>query len=499
MRGLLLSIQYASIVGLFVESWIIFRRRINPLLAYLFLSCAATLINNVGYLFELLSTTQESYIISLKFSYAGRTWITLFLFFFTFDLCKIRIPRLLKNFLVTAHIAIYASVLTFQSHSLYYTWFRFSTDRIFPQLLHGNGIAHHFYITLQTLYIVIGFILLFKAWSKERNSKTKKRLATVIISLLIECSFYTIQMLKLLEITRDYEVTMLGYAIGIIVMFVALFRYDLLGAKEIARDFMIDRISEGIIAVDIDGSIQYFNKPALKMYPQIERDPEEVIAIIRGAIFEGSNLTVGNRIYTAEENDLQRNNKSVGKLYVLVDSTEHYERFNKEKTILQRKLRLDPLTGLYNRNGMEHFSKRLYSEALQNEKALFLCICDMNGLKRINDNFGHKEGDRAIRELSEIIKSSLLEGDMAFRIGGDEFLVLGLRDGESDAVADFRARAEDAIKTKNQALSLAYKVDMSYGPLARKITGRPNEFSDLLKESDTLMYEMKKKRDEYIR
>ena len=52
-------------------------------------------------------------------------------------------------------------------------------------------------------------------------------------------------------------------------------------------------------------------------------------------------------------------NKVFGKLYVLIDATEHYERFKKEKNILQRELRIDPMTGLYNRTGMEYFSEKL--------------------------------------------------------------------------------------------------------------------------------------------
>lgn len=499
MRSVLLAVQYASIIGLFIESLVIFRRLKSSPLSYLFLSCLAILLNNIGYLFQLLSTTQESYITALALSYAGRTWITLFLFFFTTELCQVKIPQFIKTLLVSIHIGIYLSVMTLQKHTLYYTWYRFSTDRIFPRLIHGDGIVHHIYMALQALYIIIGFTFLFAAWKKEKAGATKKRLMTIIVSFLIEFVFFFIQTFKLVSIAWDYEVTIIGYVIGIVVMFVALFRYDLLGAKEIARDFMIDRLSEGIIAVDTDGKIQYYNVPAKNMFPEIESNSEDVILKIRGAIFQGKSINANDRIYTAEANALTRNNKNFGTLYVLIDSTEHYERFRKEKKILQRELRVDPLTGLYNRNGMEHFSERLYKEAYENGKALFVCICDMNGLKYINDNFGHEEGDLAIRKLAQIIKETLSDGDLAFRIGGDEFLILGLRGDGANSVEDFRAKTENLISAFNKALDLPYKVDMSYGPLVQKITGAPNEFSDMMKKSDTLMYEMKKNRDQHKR
>lgn len=499
MRSVLLAVQYASIIGLFIESWIIFRRLNNSLLAYLFLSCLAILINNLGYLFQLLSTTQESYITALKFSYAGRTWVTFFLFLFTIDFCKIKLSATVKSLLVFAHIGIYFAILTVTKNNLYYTWTAFDASGIFPILRHGNGVIHHLYMALQSLYIVVGFFWLFSSLLKEKSLAAKKRLMAVIMAFLIECIFFVIKMLKLIPLVSFYDVTIFGYVAGIVFMFIAFFRYDLLGAKEIAREFMIDRLSEGIIAVDTSGNIQYCNKPAREMFPDMAIESEKTLLAIQGAVANGSSLTVRDRIYTAEENDLIHGDKVFGKLYVLIDATEHYERFKKEKRILQRELRIDPMTGLYNRTGMEHFSKKLYDEALEGGKALFICVCDMNGLKYINDNFGHEEGDRAIRTLSQILKNSADKNDMAFRIGGDEFLLLGLRDAENLSTESFRERVEEVTRLSNQSLNLPYKIDMSYGPLTKKIEGKSNEMSDLMRQSDNMMYEMKKNRDAHIR
>ena len=499
MRGVLLAIQYASIVGLFIESWIIFRRLNNSLLSYLFLSCLAILVNNIGYLFQILSTTQETYVTALKFSYTGRTWITFFLFLFTMDLCKVKLSNIIKSLLVFAHIGIYFAILTATKNSLYYTWTNFDTSGIFPILRHGNGVIHHFYMALQVLYIVVGFSWLFSALLKEKNLAGKKRLLTVIMAFLIECIFFAIKMLKLIPLVNFFDVTIFGYVGSIIFMFIAFFRYDHLGAKEIARDFMIDRLSEGIIAVDARGNIQYCNKPAKEMFPNIDSESEKAILAIQDAVSNGGSISVHNRIYTAEENDLIRDNKFFGKLYVLIDATEHYERFKKEKNILQRELRIDPMTGLYNRTGMEYFSEKLYKEAVESGAALFVCICDMNGLKYINDNFGHEEGDRAIRMLSQILKNSADKNDIAFRIGGDEFLLLGLRSAESLSTDTFGERVEEVIRVSNQSLNLPYRIDMSYGPLIKKIEGKPNELSDLMRQSDNLMYEMKKNRDKRMR
>jgi len=499
VRSVLLAVQYASIFGLLLEIWVIFRRLKNTLLPYLFLSCFAILINNVGYLFQLLSTMEESYITALKFSYCGRTWITLSLFLFTVEFCKIKLPQAVKILMVAANIGIFVSVLTLQQNNLYYTWRKFSADGLFPKLLHGTGIVYKFYMALQVIYIVVGFSMLFRAWGKEKNAATKKRLMAVIVAFLIECVFFAIKMLNLVPLVDDYDVTVFGYVISIVFMFIAFFRYDLLGAKEIAKDYMLDRLPEAIIAVDADGNLQYCNRTALEICPDLESDCQAFLRQLQDAISKGDNITINKRIYAPEENNLLKGRENLGKLYSLIDATERYESFNKEKKILQKELRLDPMTGLYNRAGMEYFSEKLLTEAKQKNLSLFLCICDMNGLKYINDNFGHEEGDRALKILSQIIKDTLEEEDMAFRIGGDEFLILGLRSSPFRVLDIFCAKIESAKKARNQATGLPYKIDLSYGPLLKKIQGTANELSDMMRQSDTLMYEMKKTRDKHIR
>ena len=72
MYQLILTIQCASIVVLFAESWVVFKNWKGMLHAYLFLGCTTTLVNNVGYLFELLARSEDAYFTALCLSYLGR-------------------------------------------------------------------------------------------------------------------------------------------------------------------------------------------------------------------------------------------------------------------------------------------------------------------------------------------------------------------------------------------------------------------------------------------
>ena len=146
----------------------------------------------------------------------------------------------------------------------------------------------------------------------------------VIFAVIAESAFYVVQISGIFaEITQVYDITMIGYSIGTIFMFVAIFRCDLLGTSEIAREFMIDRLSEGIVAVDNDGVVQYFNEPAKRLYPELKmlsgKIPSEVINAVRGS----ENITLDEHIYKVDQNPLIRGGESFGILYALVDETEH--------------------------------------------------------------------------------------------------------------------------------------------------------------------------------
>ena len=496
MYEFLIAIQYIGIAGLFIESWLILKSWKDSLRAYLFFACVATLINNLGYLLELKAKSMDAYITALQLSYAGRIWICFALFLFVFELSSIKIPGILVNTLVFIHVGIYATILTLKRHNLYYSDIDFTMIGQFPVFIHKDGIVHNIFFLIQGILIVLGMTVLIISYTKEHKKVARKRLLMVIIAFVIECFFFILQ---IFNPSNLYDFTMIGSVLGTVFMFISIFRYNLLGTKDIARDFMVDRLSEGVIAIDNEGDIQYYNEPAGELFPRIDEDPATVIDSLKGAILHGSTISINDRIFTPEENDLLYKGESFGKLYVLIDATEHYDRLKKEKKMLRKELLTDPLTGFYNRKGMLHYSEKLYREILESHKTLFLCVADMNGLKYINDTFGHEQGDKAIAELAGIIRESLAEGDMAFRTGGDEFLIMGGREAPRDHIKDYEEKTKELIKRHNEETDLPYRIDMSYGPIVAELTGEEGELDKLINLSDSKMYEMKKSRDSYRR
>ncbi len=102
-------------------------------------------------------------------------------------------------------------------------------------------------------------------------------------------------------------------------------------------------------------------------------------------------------------------------LYIIVN--ELLRKYNK-------KLDTDYLTKLYNRRHYDYYLKKLIHEARNTDKIFSLMIIDIDNFKDINDNLGHLIGDKVLRSVADIIKSSIRNIDVCFRFGGDEFAVL---------------------------------------------------------------------------
>jgi len=85
---------------------------------------------------------------------------------------------------------------------------------------------------------------------------------------------------------------------------------------------------------------------------------------------------------------------------------------------------LDQLTGLYNRRSGEQRLAEEINRASRHERILTVVLLDLDGLKKINDEFGHAAGDSVLKAFAEHIQRAIRGSDLAVRLGGDEFMVL---------------------------------------------------------------------------
>ena len=331
MHDVLLITIIISIFAMLVEGFIVFKNLKNKLHAYLFLNCIVMLINNTGYLLELLSKTEDEYIAALKFSYAGRVWIVFSLFMFTIEFCHIKISKIIIRAFILFNVFVYILVFTLQEHGLYYSKSWFDKDGLFPVLLHRNGIIHQVYMFSQAAVIAVVFYWLFKSLQGHKGKIARHRTMIIIAGFLVEAVLFICQITHAFFVTYFFDISVFGNVAVTVSMFIAIFRYNLLGIIDMAREYIVDRLSEGVIALDPDGRLQYYNEHVKEIYPEITRNPDSVVDRLKEAIVNGDTLEIGDRYYSPEEKELYADGEIIGKLYALVDTTVTKQREYKLK------------------------------------------------------------------------------------------------------------------------------------------------------------------------
>jgi diguanylate cyclase (GGDEF)-like protein/PAS domain S-box-containing protein len=149
----------------------------------------------------------------------------------------------------------------------------------------------------------------------------------------------------------------------------------------------------------------------------------------------------------------------------------------------------DELTGLHNRRGFFTLADQQLKIANRSKKEMFLLYADLDGLKFINDTFGHDEGDRALAEAAGLLRDVFRESDIIARIGGDEFVVLAVDAGETQP-GSLMDRVQEAFDLRNGSAGHAFDLSISQG-LATYDPGKPCLVQDLVNEADKRMYERK--------
>lgn len=168
-------------------------------------------------------------------------------------------------------------------------------------------------------------------------------------------------------------------------------------------------------------------------------------------------------------------------VHIVVDITDE----KRMAHTLTSKAYRDPGTGIKNRLFFEEYMESILGE----KREATLCYLDLDGLKYVNDNFGHLEGDIYIQNFVELIRSSFRNGDTFARTGGDEFcLVLTGR------IKDLIDRKMEEILDSFQSEHYAeYQCSFSYGIV--EIEGKDNEWTldEILQKADAIMYECKRR------
>jgi len=173
--------------------------------------------------------------------------------------------------------------------------------------------------------------------------------------------------------------------------------------------------------------------------------------------------------------------------------SNHIQKLTQKNDILSKLSVIDEFTGLYNRRALYVTGRNMYQDAIENKDSTCFIFLDMDGLKKINDSFGHTEGDIAILSMSNILKKCFRDKDLLVRYGGDEFVVLMVNIQE-ETLHQALERISTQVNEFNQKKKHEWLLSVSWGYSFYAAGSEMQEFNKLIEESDARLYDEKRKK-----
>jgi diguanylate cyclase (GGDEF)-like protein len=164
---------------------------------------------------------------------------------------------------------------------------------------------------------------------------------------------------------------------------------------------------------------------------------------------------------------------------------------HRSRVLLQQLSFNDELTGLLNRRGFLSMAQQQLKIAQREDWELVLLFADLDSLKNINDNFGHTEGDRALKSIAAVLIKTFRTSDLIARLGGDEFIVLALN-APAAGVQKMKTRLKSNLDRHNSQ-NRYYQLSLSIG-IAQFDPKHETSLEAMIVEADKALYDNKRKK-----
>ncbi len=353
--------------------------------------------------------------------------------------------------------------------------------------------------------VIIGIILLL---IKRSTTLPLYRIQTTLItisavSLLIVYILYLIGFHPFPKL-RFLDLNALVYPLWAVWLGLAVFRYGLFNVAPAAREALIERMSDAVFVLDHQTRLVDTNPVALKImgwtHPPLGLEAERVFSAWKDQwqVSPTENLTSEKKIEIRHvlSNETMvfdmsitplhnRRGRNIGQLLVLHDITELKAL---EQELLELSL-VDELTGLNNRRGFFVLASQFLQMVDRMNSRAAVIYLDLDTMKMINDTYGHAEGDRALIETADLLRSNIRSSDILARFGGDEFVALVI-EIEDYGTEKMLARISKQFDIFNSQKDRKYPILISYG-VAHYDPQQPRSLEELMVLADKAMYEQK--------
>jgi len=406
-------------------------------------------------------------------------------------------------------------VMTNSSHHLFYSGEKYSVQGILMGLdsIHLGILywVHTFYS-----YALAGTGLSLIIYKTIHNHNVYRRQILPLILGAIPPLITSLIDAFLLNPGLGQPLSPLGFALLGLFLSIALFQHQMSSVIPMARDNVIECMSDAMIVLDENETIVDINRSAQKL---LQSEPTNILGKLitelnypwneltkknKGSLFAQPeiilNIAGKERFFDLRISPLKSfHQQDAGRIIILRDITTRKQAENQLQNMLlelsalkeelQEQAIRDPLTDLYNRRYLEEIVLEKLQQASHDMYPISVVIMDIDHFKEINDTYGHEAGDLVQKHVANILRKQSRAKDLIFRYGGDEFLVI-LPSTSSQTAYQYSQRLRKQFEdTSVDYNSENIAVTMSIG-IAAFITGKEKP-EQVLIAADTALYQAK--------
>ena len=384
-------------------------------------------------------------------------------------------------------------VLTGSMHSLFRYDYHVIQIYGFYQLVGTDGLWYRVFAVTGNLTMLAAFVILLDYMFRAPRLYRRQAMMMILALLLPQIS-NTLYLLGISPLPY-FNITPMLFLISGIVILLGVVEVQLLEVVPVARATIIDKMQDAIIVMDGRNRVVDINPVGCRLVEQkidevIGQPIQKVVARWPEVLhLYGSASQAQGEIKIIETHGtyyyelqifpiLGPAGRVSGRLAIIRNITDR-KRTEEELRYLGTH---DSLTGLYNRAFFEAEMTRLEKSR---QYPISIVMIDLDGVKKVNDRYGHDVGDELFRLSGKILRSVLRSEDVAARIGGDEFAIL-LPNTDEKSAAKIVQRLRKTVASQPSAGPV--RVSMSIG-VATALGSA--ELRPVFKQADTLMYEDK--------
>ena len=453
----------------------------------------AIFIFTIGYYFEITARSETSAIVATKLQYIGTCYIGPLLVLFIFEYCGNPIrKRYIVAMLIIPTVTL-ALVHLWPKYTFYYIETIYVEDVTVPYL-EVKGSAFYYIFHLYTYLLALISSVRTLLFYKRSPASVRNQSFTLILGIMITVLGSVINVLKLsawgLNLTPIFlsmTCILLGYSIS---------RQGLYRIVPIAREQIVETMSDGFILADMQGGFIDANSAAIHLFPQLSHttvgtriDELESLEWL-GDTHMQSEFSILNpvsneaRHHRVSKTVIHFNQQAICICFMIFDITDTKQLLNEVSDLAER----DSLTGLVHRGAFYNKGWHL----LQNAGGACLLMMDLDFFKDVNDRYGHLKGDEILKETVATLSKCLRSTDLLARYGGEEFCALlpsmGLEDAFELAERIRKRMEANTFESPNGT----FNVTLSIG-VAMYDSSRHSSLEEFVSDADAALYSAKHK------